>query len=132
MDSQIHAAVEQCVFDRLGEKPGPLELVQRTIDVLIALRLDHDNLYRRAGALELALHPLGLPQREAAAASAKSQVHRAAQCRVSAATSPSAVEGSLSIRPPRATSKSRAVAAVMGPMTAAAKRPHVAASRPTR
>src|SRR6185503_13826532 len=80
MDGQIHAAVEQCVFDRLGEKPGPLELVQRTIDVLIALRLDHDNLYRRAGALELALHPLGLPQREAAAASAASRPTRFTKC----------------------------------------------------
>src|SRR5206468_13016587 len=107
------------------------------------LRLARDDLGCDPVVPARRLHPLGLPQRQAAAT--RSDLQHAAhtaplplllprpaspKCRTRASTSPGTAYSSASIG--TGIPSSRAVAAVTGPIAAAANRPEVAASRPTR
>src|SRR6476659_10234271 len=123
MYRNINPAVEQRLFDLLREEALALELMQRPVDLGVALGFDHDDLSRSA---QPAANPLRLPASELAAARPDLHANR----RTSASTSPSIVCGipmMMSFSP-----TSRAVFAVMGPMAAETNRPAVAVSGPTR
>jgi len=76
VDGDIDPAVEQRFLDFPGEKAFALELVQRAIDLGIALRLDHDQLRRHTLLRQAGAHPVRLPARELAAASADLHANR--------------------------------------------------------
>src|SRR5258705_8616985 len=122
----VDAAVEQRILDFLGEKPLPLELVERPVHFRVAARLDDHDLRAHPLCGEAIPHPLRLPQRQRAAARPELHANRLARD----STRPGTVCGSASMisRKP----SSRAVSAVTGPMVAVTKRPEVAAGRPTR
>src|SRR5258705_12029610 len=122
----VDAAVEQRILDFLGEKPLPLELVERPVHFRVAARLDDHDLRTHPLCGEAIPHPLRLPPRQSAAARAELHANRLARD----STTPGTVCGSAS-RISRNPS-SRAVSAVTGPMVAATKRPEVAAGRTTR
>src|SRR6266550_1271179 len=115
----VDAAVEQRILDFLGEKPLPLELVERPVHFGVAARLDEHDLRAHPLCGEAIPRPL---------AAARAELHANRLARDS--TRPGTVCGSASMisRKP----SSRAVSAVTGPMVAATKRPEVAAGRPTR
>src|SRR5205823_3908925 len=125
MHRDVDALLEQRVFNLFGEESRSFQLVQRSIDLRITLRLDHHELRLHAVLGEPSLHPFRLPARKLAAARADPHANR----RASMSTSPGTVCGSASMisRKP----SSRAVPAVTGPMVAVTNRPDVAAG-PTR
>src|SRR2546430_15717123 len=120
-------------------EPLPLELRERPIDFGVAARLDDPQLHGDPGPLERRPYPLGLPQRELASPRPDLQpalqtsffpLPSSPKCLRRAWINPSIVYcfASTVTSIPRA----RAASAVTGPITAAANRPEVAASRPTR
>src|SRR5256885_10279015 len=121
MHRDSDALGEQRVLDFLGEKPLALHLLKRPVDFRVAARLDHHDLGGGTVARQLGLDPLRLPQRQLAAARADAQRgHRGApaKCCTIAWTRPCAVYSAASMATGRPSS--RAVAAVTGPITAAA------------
>src|SRR6266850_8442847 len=126
MHRDVDATVEQRILDFLGEKPLPLELVERPVHFRVAERLDDHHLPAHSLCGEAIPHPLRLPPRQRAAARAELHANRLARD----STRPGTVCGSASMisRKP----SSRAVSAVTGPMVAVTNRPDVAAGRPTR
>src|SRR5437773_5100535 len=139
MDRDVDAPVEQGVLDAFREEALPRELVQRAVHLRVALRLDNNDFGSDPVPRERRLHPLGLPQRQTAptrpdlqhaAHTSPFPLPPAPKCRTRASTSPGTAYSSASIG--TGIPSSRAVAAVTGPIAAAANRPEVAASRPTR
>src|SRR5438552_9353325 len=122
----VDAAAEQRILDFLGEKPLPLELVERPVHFRVAARLDDHDLRPHPLCGEAIPHPLRLPPRQLAAARTELHANRLARD----STRPGTVCGSASMisRKP----SSRAVSAVTGPIVAVTNRPDVAAGRPTR
>src|SRR5262245_59706602 len=121
----VDPAIEQRLFDFLGEEPFALELVQRAVHLGVSSRLDDDELRGNAPLREPRTDPVCLPAREPAAA--RSDLH--ANLLTSDSTRPGTVWGSASIT--SGSPSSRAVAAVIGPMAAATKPPEVEVSEPT-
>src|SRR5206468_11588489 len=121
----VDAAAEQRILDFLGEKPLPLELVERPVHFRVAARLDDHDLRPHPLCGEAIPHPLRLPPRQLAAARTELHANRLARD----STRPGTVCGSASMisRKP----SSRAVSAVTGPIVAVTNRPDVAAGRPT-
>src|SRR5258705_14021849 len=122
----VDAAVEQRILDFLGEKPLPLELVERPVHFRVAARLDDHDLRTHPLCGEAIPHPLRLPPRQRAAARAELHANRLARD----STRPGTVCGSASMisRKP----SSRAGSAVTGPVVPVTKRPDLAQGRTTR